>query len=200
MYTPLLLALSFLCVGTERLPNRPDKFWLDDGKQANTEASAPRCIEGVLLPDSDDTTFHIRVEGGELWLPKAMVVKVEKDGLTVATIQASERKAQEERAAQAKADAAAQAAAAAAAKNAAPAVAKPEDADVVEAVLAEPAEVELDDVTFVEDRPRYDPVLHTFHGARQSPDQKLLRDLELAYELTHDRSYLKMLRKLRRLR
>ncbi len=65
--------------------------------------------------------------------------------------------------------------------------------------------VALDDITppapaAPEMVPVYDPVRHVVRLGRESRDAVLLRDLELAYQLTGNRDYVKLIRKLRRLR
>src|SRR5262249_42310896 len=68
----LLAALALAPAST------PDKFWLEPpDRKVAVEGSLPAVIEGVLL-DQTDKQYHVRVVGGELWLDKAKVVKLEK--------------------------------------------------------------------------------------------------------------------------
>lgn len=83
--TSSVLALSF---GT---PALADKFHFSKPDAPPMEA---RILEGVLLEETD-LAYRIRVEGGELTIPKALVQKVEKDGLTVAQLEQREKDARE---------------------------------------------------------------------------------------------------------
>jgi hypothetical protein len=189
MHTPLLLILSVLSTPTQ---GQPDKFWLESPAQANAvEESRPAVIDGVLL-EQDDESYLIRVVGGEVRLPKASVVKIEKDNLTAAKIDRAEREQREQRAAAAAAAAAASEQQAAAEAPTAPAQPSDPAADlgyVEQFVEATPAAA-----------PQYDPVLHVQRCGQCADDYTLLRDLEMAYRMTHDRSLRKPLRIMRRLR
>lgn len=195
MNLPLLLILATLAPGTA-----PDKFWLETETAGAIEGSRPRCIEGVLLRQ-DETHYYLRVEGGEIGIEKASVVKIEQDGLTVDKISRSEKDAAAKRAVELAAAEHARQQARAAAEAAAveAAAARADDfgpADAVELVedvpmLAAPEPLPA---------PTYDPVLHVVRGPRESADAALLRDLEIAYRLTRDRAYIKVIRRLRRLR
>ncbi len=193
MLIPTLLAGLLLSSGPSA---PPDTFWLETGARAGVEGSSPRSIEGVLL-DQDEDFYHLRVEGGELWLAKAQVVKIDKNSTTVAAIEAAEKQAHAQRTAAAKAAELARRAAAEAAALAEPAAASEAvfSGVVLDDVTAAPAET-----TRVREARHFDPVLGAVRGGHEIGDARLLRDLELAYQLTHDRSYLKLLRKLRRLR
>lgn len=166
-----------------------DKFWLrtETPQEQAVEGSRPDVIDGVVL-DQDDTTYHLRVAGGELWLPKARVAKVEADGLSVAALEQQEA-------------------------DAAPRLADAERERVREQAMwleasaqrqAQPSEASFDrsepQPALVPVQPAlvYDPVLDVAH--EQMRDYTLLRDLELAYQLTNDHRYIKTLRVLRRLR
>ena len=65
-----------------------DKFYFGSEEESAKlyEGSSLDVIVGVLLAE-DETTYTIRVEGGELTLQKSQVYKVEKDGMTVADIE-----------------------------------------------------------------------------------------------------------------
>lgn len=71
---------------------KADKFHLSKADETSkTEGNAAgRVIEGALVKE-EDGMYVIRVVGGEMRLPKAQVVKHEKDGLTVAQIEAQEK-------------------------------------------------------------------------------------------------------------
>jgi hypothetical protein len=87
MHIPLLLAVSALFAAVARA----DTFWLEP-KPATEQpgAVAPDVIHGVLL-DETETTLHIRVVGGEVWLAKARVHAVDSDDLTIANIECQGR-------------------------------------------------------------------------------------------------------------
>ena len=185
-----MLIPSLLVLATYVLPvGSPDTFWLEPPPARDAvavEGNQPRAIEGVLL-DQDGDSYHIRVAGGEIWLPKAQVVKVDKTGLTVADLERSERQAAERRAAEAKAEAEAPA----------PAVVEPapraKPAVVVEVEERESASAEACAMG-------YDPVLGVARcWAEGACHYQLMLDLDLAYEATRDRDYIRLLRKLRRL-
>lgn len=192
-----MLFSTFLLLSVLTGVGQPDKFWLDDGPaKAGGEPLPLRVVEGVLL-DEDATSYHLRVEGGEVWLPKNQVVKVEKDGLTTAQIEQKERAAAEQRA-RAQAARAAEAAAAmrghATEAAATPAPTEPPAAPAPLTPAIEPAP------PTVVPTAHYDPVLHVHRSGAPTPEAELMRDLEVAYKLTRDRDYLKVLRRLRRLR
>ncbi|MCB9878323.1 MAG: hypothetical protein H6835_12060 [Planctomycetes bacterium] len=177
------------------VPAKADKFWLTDpeAEQQNAaEGSSPNVIEGVLIAESDEG-YHVRVVGGEILLPKKSVFKIEKDALALDAIVKAEAdaKAQGERDNQERRLAQEVAVteqnvriAEAAARRTARAV----DAD---ARLAEA------DAVQVQGAAAFDPVV----GVAASGNQyELMRDAQVAWTLTNDRRYLKLLRQLRRMR
>ena len=172
-------------------PAKADKFWLVDPKaeQDAPEGSSPTLIEGVLLAE-DEEGYRIRVQGGELVLPKASVVKIEKDDLTVAAIAEAEaaarpelERADEER------------------RLALEIERRERDIRIAEAAARRTAQaVEASaggPVRVVE--ASFDPVLGVATNVGTS-QAELLRDAQIAWTLTKDRRYLKLLRQLRRLR
>ncbi len=60
----------------------------------DAEEMQQRIIEGVLLKE-ENGNYVIRVEGGEITVPKSTVQKIEKDGLTVAKLEEREKNARE---------------------------------------------------------------------------------------------------------
>ena len=177
----LLLALSAALTFAPAV--EPDKFWLETPeRKGSVEGTSPAVIDGVLL-DQNDKQFHIRVVGGEIWLDKAKVVRVEKDNLTIDDIVKAEQQQREHLLAADRERQQAQAADASAhGSRGQPveAVAKPEPAPEAQT-------------------PRvYDPVLHVLGPLQNLPNPELKRELELAYELTNDHTYIKLLRLLRR--
>lgn len=171
------------------LPAKADKFWLSDPADPKVEAgSSPNVIEGVLIAENDDG-YHVRVVGGELFLAKKAVFKVEKDSLSLDDISKAEQQAAEANAAAERERAAAEAASRRANQvrvaeaSASKAAAKVVAADAEPAPAAEPA--------------GYDPVVGRATGTSQAD---LLRDAQVAWTLTKDRRYLKLLRQLRRMR
>lgn len=89
----LTLTLAALALAA---PAQADTFWFSDpaARQDAPEGSQPDCIVGVLLGEDADG-YRVRVVGGEVLLPKAAVVKIDKDDLTVAAIEQAEREAAE---------------------------------------------------------------------------------------------------------
>lgn len=81
------LVLAFLAQ-----PANADKFHFapdDDQKKMVGNAADNNFVEGVLLKEDKDS-YTIRILGGEMNIAKSMVVKVERDGLTVAQLEARE--------------------------------------------------------------------------------------------------------------
>lgn len=176
-----------------------DTFWLSDPKQHENapEGSLPEVIRGVLIAESDEG-YHVRIVGGELILPKASVYKIEKDDLSIDAIVQMEKDQ-----AQALADANAERREMLAAERRAREVRALEASlrsvrgEAVEAAAA-PAVVPAPVV--IEPQP-FDPVVGVVPPAAATMTQpELLRELRLAWELTHDRSYLTLLRVVRRMR
>ena len=68
-----------------------DRFYFTSDEETAKEEvdSIPDAIEGVLTAE-DEENYTIRVEGGEIQIAKDMVVKIERDALTVADIEARE--------------------------------------------------------------------------------------------------------------
>ncbi|MEM7200507.1 MAG: hypothetical protein AAF628_09600 [Planctomycetota bacterium] len=86
-FATLLLALV-LPAGTAHA----DKFYFgaeEDGD--NKHGNAGLYVEGVLLRTLENGDYVIRVQGGEVTLPKDMVQKIVQDGLTVGQIEQRER-------------------------------------------------------------------------------------------------------------
>ncbi len=84
----LILASCALC-GLARA----DKFYLRT-EGADAIGNARPYIEGVLIR-SVDSVYEIRIEGGEITVPKSLIVKIEKDDLTVEKlVEREENKAQ----------------------------------------------------------------------------------------------------------
>lgn len=68
-----------------------DKFYFTSDEETAKEEvdSIPDVIEGVLIAQ-DDENYTIRVEGGEVQVAVDMVLKIERDNLTIADIEALE--------------------------------------------------------------------------------------------------------------
>ena len=171
---------------------KADRFWLSDPGAKVPEGTAPDCIEGVLLAEGPEG-YHVRIVGGEVLLPKSAVVRVEKDGLTVAQIVQRETELAAQRG-PAPIPAAAPGAAPAAAKKPAAipveATAKRGDAIPAPAAAQPPAQAGVDS--------GYDPVLHRRQPAPGASVADLRAELQLAWTLTKDKRYLTALRQLRR--
>jgi len=184
MRNPPLVLLAALALAPLA---RADRFWFEAPEQKDrVPGSLPAVIDGVLL-DQTDKQFHVRVVGGEVWLDKARVVRVEKDGLTLEAIAqqeaehlkasaAAEHEARQARAAEASAHAEHQ---------------RPVDATANAQPAPQPAPVEESGLV-------YDPTLHVLRPVRGIPTPELRRELELAYQQTGDREIIKILRILRR--
>lgn len=182
-----LLSLT-ACALLFALPAKADKFWLSDpaaDKQA-TEGSSPNVVEGVLIAESDEG-YHVRIVGGEVLLPKKLVHKIEKDGLSLDAIVKAERDAKEKLATADRERELEQSAARKAREIQVLEAAARRGGRATEAVVA-PSAV---------DGPVFDPVVGVVRGASTSD---LLADAQIAYELTKDRRYLRVIRQLRRLR
>ncbi len=163
-----------------------DRFHLTSQQEASraAEGSSPDAIEGVLLGE-EDGMYRLRVVGGEMWLAKSAVQRIEKDALTVADIEAREKL---------QADAAAKADGANAGTPV-DAAARKGDRATADAIVPAPASIPAPT------RSRFDPVLGTMvDPAEFMADVVLERELSFAYTMTKDRRYIRLLRQLRRTR
>lgn len=196
MTLPLLLTV----LAALHAPNaNPDTFWVLAQKGADAQP-----IRGALIAE-DATHYHVRVEGGELWLEKATVQRVEKDDLTVEAIQQKEQEKKQKDAAPAPV------------ADTAEAAAKPAEAQAVEAAeaggdpakpAAQPAEPapaasnEAQDpaaeAVIAEMVVRYDPVLHRINGGAAMQAAMRIDELRLAYQRTRSPELRKELRRARR--
>lgn len=191
MTLPLLLTV----LASLHAPNaNPDTFWVLAQKGAEAQP-----IRGALVAE-DATHYHVRVEGGELWLEKAMVQRVEKDDLTVEAIQQREQEKRQK--------------AAEPAPAAAEATAQPTEARAVEAAGGEPAKAEkptepkpapaaqpeplAPQEPATEEGPRYDPILHRMNGGASLQAALRLEELRVAYRQTRSPELRKELRRARR--
>jgi hypothetical protein len=166
-------------------PAHADRFWLTDPNDAAAAApgSSPEVIEGALLSD-EGGYYRIRVVGGELSLPKSTVFRVDRDDQSVETVAAAEAASQEagaradrERIERQRSKRSARKRKGSGARGA-----------VVEASLTKRESPPI----------AFDPII----GATDPSDQQQarMREAARAFEQTRDRRYLKLLRKLRRLR
>ncbi len=177
MSMSLLLALCLVA---------PDKFWL---AEPPTDATAsPAVIVGVLLEESQ-SAYRLRVQGGEIWLPKSLVVRVEKDGLTPDAIAEQEARIAAARAEQPTPAASALAAVEAAAERPAPTPAQDESAPPAAVVEIPPAPPQA---------PAYDPVLRRAEPGAGLARQALMDELWRSYKATKNRALIQELRRLRR--
>jgi len=190
-YLPLIAGVLLICA-----PAKADKFWLSDpAKQAATPGSSPDLIHGVLVAE-DDEAYHIRIEGGELVLPKSRVFKVEKDGLTLDAIIKKETGKQKELA-QANRERIAAQAEAKAQRDVR--IAEASARRRARAVEADAPRIEVAPIQVTPIQPaEFDPVLGVVTGGVS--DMDLIRDAEMLWKTTKDRRYLRQLRLLRRLR
>jgi len=171
------------------LPAKADKFWLaETSKAPANQASSPNFVEGVLMEETDGM-YVLRVVGGEMRLPKASVSKVEKDELTIGAIENAEKAAAEKLAQQNRERELEQSAARKAREIQVLEASVRRGGKAADAVVA-PADVPQ--------QPVFDPVVGVARGVVPAGD--LLADAQIAYELTKDRRYLRVIRQLRRLR
>ena len=169
------------------LPAKADKFWLTDPetqKQSAAEGSSPDYVEGVLIAESDEG-YHVRIVGGEVLLPKGRVFKVEKDSLSIDAIVKAERDGK------AKRDAAEQER-----RLAQEIVRKQREVQTAEAAARRSEAAATNAPATRQPAPEYDPTLHVV-PANQGD---LMREVQMAWALTKDRAYLKLLRQMRRMR
>ena len=167
---------------------KADKFWLSDPKSNTAQGSQADMIHGVLLGE-DDHNYQLRVVGGELLLAKKRVFKIEKDDLTIDDIVAIEKQDRERLAKTAQARATqlqaersrrqARAAEAAASRRATPAVVQP----IVEI-----------------DLPAFDPVIGNLVTNGPTSYRRRMLDLQAAWVLTKDRTFIKLIRQMQRLK
>jgi hypothetical protein len=183
-----------------QVPAKADKFWLSDPKaEKAAEGAPPNILTGVLIAESDEG-YHVRVVGGEVILPKASVFKIEKDGLSVDDIVKTEKDQAEALAA---ADRERQMAQAAARRErevraVEAAVRRDERRAAAEAAASAATEIPVEPISTTE--PSFDPVVDALRMTVQDPMTAMMRDLKTAWNETRDRDYLKMLRRMRRLR
>ena len=186
-YLPLIAGVLLICA-----PAKADKFWLSDpeAEQNAAAGSSPNLIEGVLLSEDADG-YHVRVEGGEVVLPKKSVFKIENDKLSVDAIaeaeadskEAGELANEERRLVQAtqRAEREVRFAEASARRSS-------------QAVEADTTSLQVEPVAVT----GYDPVIGVATG--YNSQFEMMRDAQLAWTMTKDRRYLELLRQLRRLR
>ena len=185
-YLPLIAGVLLICA-----PAKADKFWLTDpeSQQNSAAGSSPHLIQGVLVA-TDDEGYHVRIVGGEVVLSKQSVFKIEKDGLSLDAIvkaetaskQVGETANESRRAGQA-------------------AQQRMRDVRIAEASASRPAKaVEASSnrsappVTTLS----FDPVLGVASG--YNSQYAMMHDAQIAWVLTKDRRYMKLLRQLRRMR
>jgi hypothetical protein len=190
MMLPLLVVVL---AGSLQPANAPDTFWVLAANHQKDDKPEP--IRGALLGE-DATHYHVRVEGGELWIEKALVQRVEKDELTAEAIQQKEQQKRDA----AKAEPAPQPAAEA---TAAPsdATAKPAEAAATKKeaeATATPAEPDAAIAGIDDFGPRYDPVLHRMTGSAMASARERLEELRAAYRQTRSPMLRKELRRARR--
>ena len=190
MMLPLLVVVL---AGSLQPANAPDTFWVLAANHQKDDKPEP--IRGALLGE-DATHYHVRVEGGELWIEKALVQRVEKDELTVEAIQQKEQQKRDAAKAEPVSQPAAEAATAASdatAKPAEAAAAKKEAEAAPTPAAAADASVATDEAA-----PRYDPVLHRMTGSAMASARERLEELRAAYRATRSPMLRKELRRARR--
>jgi hypothetical protein len=188
MQIPFLLSLGLLL----HPASAPDKFWM-------SEAPDAAVIEGSLL-DEDATHYHLRVQGGEIWLLKARVLRIEKDGLSVEAIAQREQEAKDAKAAADKvADERAAAERVAVEPTGEPPAAVEADQRPGAATPAEASAGQAPPTEAGEPVPeRFDPIRGRLVPGTLATRDETLRALAASYTATRDRSVLRQLRLLRR--
>ena len=181
-----------VCALLFALPAKADKYWLSDpaGEKNAAAGSSPNVIEGVLLAEDKDG-YHLRIVGGEMLLLKKSVFKVEKDDLTLAAIVKAEQDLADK-----------QAAANREREQEQTASRKLRDIQVLEASMRRSRGDVIDaqaQVSAPVPQPYFDPVVGVARGGL-GPQQDLMVDAQIAWQMTRDPRYLKVLRQLRRLR
>lgn len=175
---PLLLSVLALAAHA-----KADKFWLEDPAVAAkaVEGSSAAVVEGVLVAEKDGV-YEIRTVGGTLFLAKANVFRIDRDDLTVAKVEAAEKDG---------------AAALDAANQERRMVAEASGRErTLRAVEASARRAEAPVVTAPVEAV-FDPILGVDLGASNGSVRLQLRN---AFAATRDRTYLKALRQLRRMR
>jgi hypothetical protein len=178
-----------VCAALFAVPAKADKFWLSDPAAPQNSGGSPEVLEGVLLAESDEG-YHVRIVGGEILLPKKSVFKVEKDALSLEAIVRAEQDGAEKLAAANRERELQQQAAR-----------KVREIEVLEASARK--QVRAAEATgggqAQAAESGFDPVIGVARGPAMVQSD-LIQDAHLAYELTRDRRYLRVLRQLRRLR
>ena len=88
------LILSTLALLTLAPAASADKFYLGSAEEAEKTSGSPRAIQGVLLEDAEES-YTIRIEGGLVTIPKSLVYKIEKDGVTIQDLENVENRLRE---------------------------------------------------------------------------------------------------------
>ena len=183
MMLPLLLSVFAAAHGHAA---SPDTFWVLPAKSQKDAEAEP--IRGALIAE-DATHYHVRVEGGELWIEKKLVQRVEKDALTVEEIA---KKEQEKRAAKTEPTPEAKPVEASPVE----AATKPAQASAAEATT--PVAEAAADAAPAAETPRYDPVLHRMSGTNGAAAAQRIAELREAYRITRSQETRKELRRARR--
>ena len=184
-FLPLVLGTLLL-----QVPAKADKFWLSDpeAQKEAAEGSSPHVVIGVLIKE-DAEGYHVRIDGGTVILAKAAVFKVEKDNLTVDTIVKAEKDRSQELEAADRERQMAQSA-----------ERRARDVQAMEAssrrAQAAPA---ASQAPAAEESPAFDPVIDALRSGTPVSNAELMRDAQLAFSLTRDRRYIKLVRQLRRM-
>jgi len=192
---PFVLGMLLL-----QVPAKADKFWLSDPEnhKQSAEGSSPAVVVGVLIAESDEG-YHVRIVGGEVILPKASVFKIEKDDLSVEAIVKAETDQAKQREAADKDRAMAQAAEKRS-RDVKAAEASAKKADAAPIPAAQPAVPSAAEAAARAADAGFDPVLGVDRSPAAMNQNELQREVQLAWSLTKDRRYLKLLRQLRRYR
>lgn len=85
------LPLALLSLFALSSPAHADRIWFGTEADAKKWSEGqPQVVEGKILEETTDS-YVVRIEGGVVTIAKAMVLKVEKDALTVQDVEKRER-------------------------------------------------------------------------------------------------------------
>ena len=196
MANPSLLCIGLLIASATTLAPaaKADKFWLEPKDAQTVEGSQPSIIVGVLLGEEDDV-LHIRIVGGEMWLGRSSVHAIDKDDLTVKSIERSENKGRDSLAKAEAARRSEQEDRQLRRQRRRTAFAQEASARRLPIDQIEPPGGRTDSASGYS----FDPVIDRAIVVGATDQQRML-ELETAYKLSRDRSLIKQLRRLRRLR
>lgn len=175
-----------LCALTCAVPAKADTYWFSEPPAAGAENPVLDCVRGVLLSEDADN-FVLRVVGGEMTVAKKLVVRIDKDDLTVEAISKTE------------ADAAAALAKANEERELAQQVERARrDVQAADAAMRGPVGVSMPMPAAQAPTAPYDPVLGVLRFGGLSKTQ-LIREATLRFRMTRKADDRRLMREVRRL-